>query len=89
MYKTKADSLSETVLGEAVLFLLKEQVPLSADALYRRLQTKLREGGDELRRAAIVVALWDVHAIMAPPPPAPDAPLDLQDSVVASTSLKH
>lgn len=67
MYKSQEDKLSETVIGVAVLLLLKEKKTISVDAVYETLQNHLVAESDELRRSAIIIALWDLHSLRGNP----------------------
>lgn len=61
MYRSEVDKLTDIVIGEAVLALLKEDAPVSGATLISRLNAMLKQEEDEGRQQALRRALSEVR----------------------------
>lgn len=60
MYDNESERLSDVMLGEAVIELLNEQLPVTNASLLSKLQGFLIAGGEASREAAIRSAITEV-----------------------------
>ncbi|MGV2880736.1 hypothetical protein [Pantoea vagans] len=64
MYRTEDEKRAHTKLGEAVLFLLREKVPVNEAALLLRLQQMLMTETDAASRKATFSAIREAEAAL-------------------------
>jgi len=64
MYRTEDEKRAHTKLGEAVLFLLREEVPVNEAMLLRRLQQMLMTEKDAASRKATFSAILEAEAAL-------------------------
>ncbi|MBK5017955.1 hypothetical protein [Pantoea sp. S62] len=64
MYRTEDEKRADEKLGEAVLFLLREEMPVNEAALLRRLQQMLMTETDAASRKATFSAIREAEAAL-------------------------
>lgn len=62
MNRSEIEQLTDEIIGEAVLFLLKENLPINVQGLIRQLRAMKDEASDALRREMIVKVISQVSS---------------------------